>query len=164
MYLGVDTNTWLKIFRIEKEFNNILDIAIMKFNIFLTHDVLEECLFHAPDRRDFFKKMTIFPKLSKSFQYYKSLGFDNADASLLEYADENIPPITDNKYIIITEDPAMLKFNVYGKLRIIKFIDWLNRLHDFQMLTKNQLTILTNFLFRSRNITKRKKTRILNKF
>lgn len=164
MYLGVDTNTWLKIFRIEKDFNKILDSTIIKFNVFLTHDVLEECLFHAPDRREFFKKMTIFPKLNKLFQYYKSLGFDNADASLLEYADENIHPIAGEKYIIITEDPAMLKFNVYGKLRIIKFIDWLNRLYDIQMLTKKQLTFLTNFLFKSRNITKRKKDRILSKF
>ncbi|MFV2014075.1 MAG: hypothetical protein ACC656_01480 [Candidatus Heimdallarchaeota archaeon] len=158
MYLGIDTCTWLKFFKYENHFKIILDLLLESFNIFVTHDVLEECKFHAPKKAELFKFVEIKPRLNKSFSHYKSLGFDDADASLLEYADLNS---FSNKevaktYTIITEDPEMLSQNILGSNRVIKLIDWILKMYEGELVTKKQVTGLSKLLYSNRNITKRK--------
>lgn len=163
MKFGIDTCTWLKIVNLEHLETQILDVLLSNFQIFVTHDVLSECLHFLPEEKTLFEQVEVLPRINRFFQDYEELGFDSADASLLEYADMNNFRAGEQKYVIITEDPEMLRLNVTGAMRIIKFVDFLVLLQSSGYLKRKVCQELVLKLYLSRNITKRKKKTALQR-
>jgi rRNA-processing protein FCF1 len=162
MKFGIDTCTWLKIFHLKAITDQLLEVLLANFQIFITHDVLNECLHFLPNKKAVFEQIEVLPRIGQAFQEYKELGFDDADASLLEYADRNIfGNKLDTQYIIITEDPEMLQLNIAGTNRIIQFVDIIVLLYSSGYIEKRLSQELVQDLFSKRNITKRKKQRAL---
>lgn len=162
MQLGVDTCTWLKLFHFEEVFPGLVEKTISSFNVFITHDVFVECLFHCRDKEEFFKAIEVKPRLNKTINHYFTLGFDSADASLLEYADHNSFS-EEGSYVVITEDPEMLALNVWGTTRVIQLVDWVKRLYQVGLFSKQELRFVVTQLHKTRNITKRKQTEVLRR-
>ena len=156
MKLGIDTCTWLKITHFGSDPVDVFRLVTEGFQIFTTEDVLRECLFHLPEKEEFFKDLELFKRLDNKFEYYRKLGFDEADASLLEYSDTEANDNPDHAYVIITEDPQMLLQNTFGSLKVIRLIDWLVQLGRQTLLEERSLARIAKRLYDTRNITKRK--------
>ena len=108
---GVDTFSCFYLIKLRDNGFADLITRIMDKKVFMiTHDVKIELNHRFPNEDHFFRNVTILPRLNKSFDRFVKQGFDEADASLLEYGETS-------DYIIITEDQPMLIENIIDVVR-----------------------------------------------
>ncbi|OLS19223.1 MAG: hypothetical protein HeimC3_46540 [Candidatus Heimdallarchaeota archaeon LC_3] len=153
--IGIDTFSWFKLIELfSLDWKNLIYEIISKNPIFITHDVKEELDYRFSDETDLFKFISVFPRLNISFQKYLDKGFDNADASLLEYAE-----IKD--YFVITEDHSMLQEGITSRIDIIQLAEFFSVLLTRDIITKKEYYHLIKFLRKMKNITKKKEKGLL---
>ena len=152
--IGIDTCTWEKIFDLmSKEVWKPLIFELLNhLNIFITVEVQRE-LFHFHNEEEAILKLIetlkIYPVLNETLQEYQKRGFDIADASLLEYSEQD-------DYMIITEDGGMLAEGITDKNNILSLIDLLLALFNQGLITRKEMYHLTKYLRKNRNIRKSK--------
>ena len=82
-------------------------------------------------------------------QDYIGLGFDLADATMLEYSEKE-------GYVIITEDDKMLAEGITEKNNIIQVIDFFTGLYESKFLERKELYHITKYFQKIRNISEKK--------
>ena len=96
-----------------------------------------------------------FIDLKTKYDYFNSLGFDDADISLQEYSEKQ-------DYIICTEDRSMLLLNVHNKNNIIQLVDLLKMSYINGFFTKREFSALITWFHDQKNITIRKSQKLSN--
>jgi len=153
---GIDTLSWfyLLILR-DNSFSELITRIIERKEFIITHDVHKELLHRFPDEEVFFRNVTILPRLNKHFIKFTKQGFDEADASLLEYGEFS-------GYTIITEDhPMILENTLNGTLKVLHLADYFGLLLLEGEITPNELYQVIRFFRKWRIISKQKAKRIL---
>ena len=154
---GIDTMAWTKLFMLyDLDIGKPLTLLLSETQFFITKDVEKELYHYYPSKEKKWGSGAIFPRLSRSFQKYISKGFDEADASLLEYAE-------DPEHIIITEDGEMLAENVTKRNNIIHLIDMVKIYHEERLLSKREFREVLVWFRKKKNITKRKYEKFLER-
>ncbi|MCK4849173.1 MAG: hypothetical protein KAT16_09120 [Candidatus Heimdallarchaeota archaeon] len=153
---GVDTFSCFYLIRLrDNGFTDLITRLMDKKEFMITHDVHKELIHRFPDEDDFLRNITILPRLNRSFNKFLEQGFDEADASLLEYGEIS-------GYIIITEDhPMLLENTLDGKLRIIHLADYFGLLMLKTEISPTELYQVIKTLRKWRVISKPKAKRIL---
>jgi rRNA-processing protein FCF1 len=153
---GVDTFSWFYLIQLrDNGFADLITRVMDKKVFMITHDVRIELNHRFPNEDTFFRKVTILPRLNKSFTKFIKQGFDEADASLLEYGEIS-------GYVIITEDQPMLLENILdGKLRIIHLADYFGLLMLEKEISPRELFQVIKALRKWGVISKPKAKRIL---
>lgn len=155
--IGIDTFSWTKIFLLFKEsWEDLLSELLSATLFFITHDVEKELLHFHREREPIWRSGAILPKLDRSYSAYVLEGFDEADASLLEYAELS-------EHIIVTEDAAMLAKNVTSRNNIIQLIDLLRKYYENDLLDPKEYHTLVKWFRERRNITKKKERRLMER-
>ncbi len=153
---GIDTCSWLKLNHLaQKGWHDLLSEILSMGNVFITQEVRKELDFHLHEPELALEQVFIFPTKNVHIQKYIADGFDPADASLLEYSEEE-------EHTIITEDGAVLAENVTDRNNIIQLVDFFIYLAGLEILTKRELYHLVRYLRKVKNITQKKEQRILN--
>lgn len=147
---GIDTFSWTKIFMlIEESWEEILIEWVKSINFFITKEVKVELIHFHGSKINLWNEGAMLPALNVSFQDYLKLGFDSADASLLEYSEKS-------EYKIITEDGPMLNLNVYKRNNIIQLIDLFRISYTHGFFSKREYFSLIIWFRKNRNITLKK--------
>lgn len=155
MQFGIDTFSWGKlIFLKNDKFRTLIMEIIEKGNFFMTQEVKTEFEYRFANEIDLLKYITIFPQIEIDFTYYNDLGFDPADASLLEYS-------KDGDNIIITEDQLMLDESIANKRNIIQLADYFGLLFEAKFLDGREFYHIVKLLRNLRNISKKKEKELL---
>lgn len=149
--IAFDTFSWSKVFELEKELGTKLNFK--KLPIFLTYELKGELDYFYSDMSDFFKQFPILPTLKTNFSLLKKMGFDEADISLLEYAESK-------NAIIVTEDHEMLSYGFLKGLSLLQLSDFTIILMREKILDKKEAIKVIKRLRAWKNITKRKFKRI----
>lgn len=155
--IGVDTLAWQKIIllRQKKEWNSLIDEILEKMNFFITTEGKNEFEYRFPNDLDIVNQINVLPVLNDRYSNYMKLGFDPADASLLEYTDIR-------KYRIITEDRPMIAEGSTSRKNIIFLIDFFRELAEgYRFITSKELYKLVKLFRKWKNITKKKAKEIL---
>ncbi len=156
--LAVDTCSWFKIKLIEKELGEDL-IAFFKksgLNLFFTYPLHEELAHFFPGLKTFIKNYPLLPQGAK-FKEFLSLGFDEADSSLLEYA-----AIQDA--IVVSEDPEMRTFAKIRKFKVIPLAQLVFLFFKWKKISPERSNRIINFLREKKNIGKREHEKLIKKF
>ena len=154
--IGIDTYSWTKIFvLIEESWEKILKEWLSAIDFFITREVEVELHHFHGDKEPIWEKGAILSTLKTKYDYFKSLGFDDADISLLEYSEKQ-------DYIICTEDRPMLLLNVYSKNNIIQLVDLLRMSYIKGFFTKREFSALITWFRDQKNITIRKSQKLSN--
>jgi len=153
---GVDTLSWFYIIRLrDNGFNELITRVMERKEFMITHDVYKELIHRFPNEKAFFRNVTILPRLNKHFDKFVRQGFDEADASLLEYGEFS-------SYAIITEDhPMLLENTLNGVLKVLHLADYFGLLLLEEMITPNELYQVIRIFRKWRIIPKQKAKRIL---
>lgn len=148
--IGIDTYVWNKIIRLQNtEWKELVTNILQEGDFFVTHEVKEEFLHFHPNHSHLLRFVTIVPTLNDRLQYYIELGFDSADASLLEYSELK-------GYQIMTEDHPMLSLGVFSRKDIFQMSDFFGFLYESGFIASKELYKLTKLLRKWRNITRKK--------
>ncbi len=154
--IGIDTFSWSKLLYFRDTGEKDLIIEILKHgNFFITYEVQEELLHRYPNEEDFFRYAAVLPSLGTAYHHYSSLGFDEADISLLEYGEKK-------DFQIITEDHKMLEEAVTDRNNLIQLGDYFGALYQKGYLTSKELYQFARKLRQMKNITKRKEKELLD--
>lgn len=154
--IGIDTFSWTKIFLLfDAEWADLLTELISETRFFITTDVEKELRHFHTENESIWRSGAILPRLNRSFSTYRLNGFDDADASLLEYAE--LP-----EYTIVTEDTPMLSENVVKRSNLIQLIDLFRKYYENNLLTSKEYRKLIHWFREKRNITKRKAEKLLS--
>ena len=153
---GVETFSWYYLIKLrDNGFTDLITRVMDKKVFMITHDIRIELNHRFPNEDQFFRNVTILPRLNNSFNKFINQGFDEADASLLEYGETS-------EYIIITEDQPMLLENILdGKLRVIHLVDYFGLLMLQKEISSRELFQVIKILRKWRAISKPKAKRIL---
>ncbi len=153
--IGIDTCSWSKIILlINQGWKELIEECLENIQFFITRPVERELLYFYPDYTNLWGKGAILPKLNRNIEYYLNKGFDEADASLLEYAEMS-------QYQLITEDGGMLAENIVGESRIIQLSDFFQRLEELDLINRTEYYHLIRWMGKNQNITKRKEKFLL---
>ncbi len=129
---------------------NILDTLYDSVKVCITHEILKEIKHFRLTSCDITRTHILPAKLNRIYQDSISLGFDEADASLLS----NVVK-TENNYGITEDQPLILLGTRYGA-NIMQLIDLFQFLTSQEKITKNTLYKMTQELRNLRNISKKK--------
>lgn len=152
--IGIDTFSWSKLFALmDDSWEKIIKEWLSVLNFFITREVEIELHHFYSDKEPIWEIGSILSTLNTNYNHFKSLGFDDADISLLEYSEKP-------DYIICTEDRPMLLLNVYQKNNIIQMIDLLKMSYLSGFFTKKEFNNLNKWFRDQRNITKRKSQKL----
>ena len=121
---------------------------------FITDEIVEELHHFHPKSIETWGNGPVLKRLDKKFSDYVADGFDKADASLLEYGDQE-------GYVVVTEDPRMLAQNVFERSNIIQLCDLLKEYHSREFLSAKEYKEIIVWLRKNRNLTERKIRRLL---
>jgi len=149
--IAFDTLSWAKIFRLYEKHG--LRVKFEESEVLLTHSLHKELVYFYPDRREFFEKFPVLPIIGDVYRELVNLGFDPADASLLEYAIER-------DIIIITEDRDMLSYGYIKRLKVMQLADFIVYTAISGDSKINDAMKAIRILRRMENITKRKYRRL----
>ena len=154
--IGVDTFSWGKLILLKKEkWNDLISEIILKSDFFITHEVKKEFEHFFPDEIDLLNFVTVLAKMEIDYNASFIKGFDEADASLLEYSKSG-------DFMLITEDHLMINENISGGNQIIQLVDFFGILFEQEFISGKELYHLTKRLRKMTNITKKKEKEILN--
>jgi len=145
----IDTFSWKKLGIIEKQ-ENILNSLYDAVNVCITHEILKEIKHFQLTTCDSSRVHILPTKQNRIYQDSKTLGFDEADASLIS----NI--IKTEEYIGVTEDQPLLSYGTKNGFNIMQLLDLFQFLTAHNKLTKNSLYNITKELRNLKNITKKK--------
>jgi predicted nuclease of predicted toxin-antitoxin system len=149
-----DTYSWTKIFKLSsKGWKQIFIDIIQRNKILITREVIEEIDYRSDSLDEFFSYLHILPKIKYDHEKYKSLGFDLADASLIEYNKQN-------NFLIVTEDHPMIAYAATDKVNFLQLIDFFVICYKMNQLTKNQLHKLNKELRKLKNTTVKKSNEV----
>jgi len=149
MMLAIDTCSWFKIHMLERELNiSIVSTLLNRFKLFFTHELLTEFRKFFPNYLWIVEYCAVLPKRNIVFSSFLKEGFDEADASLLEYASEK-------EYFVVSEDPKMLRYVRLG-FQLLQLADLIAVLYKKKFLSKQVTKRIIKFLRTKRNITKKK--------
>ncbi len=149
--IGIDTFSWGKLIKLRNEkWKDIVDEMIEETQFFITNSVKKEFEFRFPTELELLLKVAILPDI-KHEKYRKWIikGFDEADATLLEYSDLK-------EYRLITEDIPMLNEGITNKKNIIHLIDFFKELYYIDFITKTEFYQLIKTFREWKNITLKK--------
>lgn len=153
--LGIDTFTWTKIFWLMDEgWRDAFEELLAQMPFFITEDMIRELKHFHPTSEKKWSNGNILKRRNITFSDYIRMGFDEADASLLEYSE--LP-----EYTIITEDRPMLAQNVYKQNNIIQLVDLIKIYYDQGYFTKKEYRFIITWLRKKRNIGKKKEKQLL---
>jgi len=154
--IGFDTISLGKIFDLLKtQWKTLLDELLGVLDIFITIEVRKELLHKYEDQLAFIESIKILPIRNISFQEYSTRGFDDADASLLEYSELD-------DIVIITEDNEMLLEGISEKNNIIQLIDLFLELFTKNLINSKEMYHLIKYFRKKRSITARKEKNALD--
>lgn len=154
--IGIDTFSWGKlIFLKNKGWDQLIMEIIKKGSFFTTFEVKFEFEHRFPDYLFLLDYVTLYPKIDIDFGYYLSLGFDPADASLLEYNKKE-------NNIIITEDHLMLDESISSGKNVIQLADYFGALFEEGFIKNREFYHLIRFLKKYKNITNKKEKELLD--
>ncbi len=148
--IGIDTFSWYKlIYLYNNDWKNLIEELLKKGDFFITHEVKKELEYRFPNYNFLLEYITILPKLKGPFLKYLERGFDEADSSLLAYAEEK-------KSAIITEDHPMIAEGITEKQNIFQLAHYFGILMKVGFITPNEFYKLMKLLRKMRNISKKK--------
>ena len=151
--LGIDTFAWYKFIELYKDkWKDLMVRFLIEYKVFITNDVKKEFQYRFPDFEHLLEKITIEPRRISNISYDHKI-FDQADISLLEYAELN-------GYVIITEDHAMLGQGVTKRRNIIQFCDLITLLYENNLVSSSDFNQIIKKLRKMKNITKTKENEL----
>ena len=99
-------------------------------------------------------KVALLPDIKgERFHKFISKGFDETDASFLEYCELK-------GYRIITEDHPTLNEGVTSRNEIIQLIDFFKELYSLEFLSKREFTSLVKIFRKWKNISLKKEKQL----
>lgn len=157
--IGIDTLSWGKLLLLSEQFDQTVIVMLLDhFHLFITEEVKTELIHFYKEENDWlWSNAVIMPKMERNYDRYVKQGFDEADATLLEYSE--MP-----NYSIVTEDYPMLLLNVTGKNNIIQLVDFLSLCYTLDYIDTATYKQFVNWLRTNRNITKKKLKRITGRY
>jgi len=154
--IGIDTYSWYKLIHLYQDgWQNLITRILSTGNLFITHEVKKELVFRFSENSHLFDMVTLLPAIQFDYRLYEKLGFDQADASLLEYSKRE-------GHIIITEDQLMIAEATSLKENIIQLVNYFGRLFRSGSISSKELYHIVRRLREMRNITEKKEKYMLN--
>ncbi len=128
--------------------DDFIDKLYALAEITVTPEIETELIYFSP--QSWKKEKTFIIPITKKETYLRAIndGFDPADSSIFGIEDLN-------KYNILTEDRPLLKYGQIYRLNILFFVEFLAKLLESDIITKNELYFLNKNLFQLRNIDKK---------
>ena len=120
----------------------------------MTYEVKKEFEYRFTNEKEMLNYITLYPKIEIDYKNYSLLGFDPADASLLEYSKNEVN-------VIITEDQLMLDHSIANKTNIIQLADYFGLLFEKEFLNRREYYHIIKRLRKLRNITLKKEKELL---
>lgn len=145
----IDTFSWKKLDIIEKQVK-ILNLLYNAVNICVTHEILKEIKHFRLTSCEISRVHILPTKSNRIYQDSKTLGFDEADASLISNITKN------EEYIGVTEDQSLLSLGTRNGCNIMQLLDLFQFFTAQGKLPKNTLYKITQELRNLKNITKKK--------
>ena len=126
-----------------------MDVIYENVNLCITHEIQKEVVYRRYACQS--EKIQVLPtKPNQIYKDAKSLGFDEADASMMSIL------IKKDTYWGVTEDQPLITFGRSFELNIMQLIDFFQFLVKSDILSKNILYKITRDLRKMKNITKKK--------
>ena len=156
MRIIIDTGTWLKLDKllkqkvIQKEFiQDLYNLA----DIIITHEIETELLHFSVI--SYIKERTIILPISKQKAYQRTIddGFDAADASIFGIIDSD-------SYFILSENRPLISYGKMHRMNFLFFAEFLSKLLESDLISKNELYFLNKTLYELRNVPKKMFQRI----
>ncbi|MBN2156212.1 MAG: hypothetical protein JW776_09225 [Candidatus Lokiarchaeota archaeon] len=145
----VDTFSWKKLGILENKLK-ILDSLYNSVNVCITHEILKEINHFQLSSCDIARTQILPTQINRMYQDSTSLGFDEADASLISNLDRT------KEFLGVSEDRPLLSLGTRYGAKIIQLIDLCQFLTAQNILTKNDLYTITKELRYLKNISKKK--------
>lgn len=148
--LIIDTGTWMKLGKLlhlnvinERFIDELYRLA----QISITPQIERELKQHSVD--SWRKNKTYIVPVMNEKEYTRAINdeFDEADASIFGIQ-------KNNEYLILTEDRPLLNYGKMYNLDFIFFIDFLSKLLETDLISKNDLYSLNKTLYKLRNTNK----------
>ena len=148
--LIIDTGTWMKLGKLlhlnvidERFIDELYNIA----QISITPQIERELKQHSVE--SWRKSKTYVVPVTNEKEYMRAINdeFDDADASIFGIQKKN-------EHLIITEDRPLLNYGKMYDLDFVFFIDFLTKLLETDLISKNELYSLNEVLYSLRNINK----------
>ena len=148
--LIIDTGTWMKLGKLlhlnvinERFIDELYRLA----QISITPQIERELKQHSVD--SWRKNKTYIVPVMNEKEYTRAINdeFDEADASIFGIQ-------KNNEYLILTEDRPLLNYGKMYNLDFIFFIDFLSKLLETDLISKNELYSLNKALYKLRNTNK----------
>lgn len=155
--IGLDTYTLKKLISLlNSEWREIIEDILDQISFFITTYGKFEFEYRFPKFVNLLSSIAVLPAIRGEFFYaFIEKGFDENDASLLEYSIQK-------SYRIITEDHLMLLEGVTTKQNVIQLIDFFKELSIIDSyFSKHEMIKLVKIFRKWKNITKKKEKRIL---
>ena len=153
--IGIDTYSWYKLLLLLNEgWKDLIEEVLQSGQFFVTNEVKKEVEFRFKDQSHILRLVTILPLIDIDYDSYSKKGFDEADASLLEYNQRN-------GYLILTEDQAMIAEGVTENKTIIQLADFFGLLMRDGYVEAKEFYHIVKRLRKMRNITKKKEKELL---
>lgn len=150
MKFGVDTYSWSKLILLRQtKWKYIIEEILGFQSLFITLPVLEELKHFFHQHEEEWSRVQILETKQTSVTFYNPETFDEADISLLRYAEEE-------DFTIITEDRPMLLLNIHTRNNIISLADFFALLYKIEYLTRKEFYQLLKWFEAKKNITKQK--------
>ena len=145
----IDTFSWKKLGILENKVNT-LDMLYNSLNVCVTHEILKEIKHFRLLSCDITRTHILPTKINRMYQDSRSLGFDEAEASLIS----NI--VETEEFFGVTEDRPLLSLGIRYGANIIQLIDLFQFLTAQNVITKNIFYKITKELRSLKNISKKK--------
>ena len=154
--LIIDTGTWMKLEKLlnlniinEKHIGELYNLAQISITPQIERELNQLSIY------SWQKNKTYIIPVTNEKDYFRAIndGFDKANASIFGIYEKFT-------YTILTEDRPLLRYGKMYNMDFIFFIDFLLRLMETDLISKNELYSMNKAIFNLRNINKNHFSRI----